>query len=177
MPPRDSVPAPVPLPPRIMTLPSSLVITIPLDYPTLAPVDPPQPQCRCISAYPHMLQRCYRINRVLSCYTNGRKYSIVNLTTNSYWGYADPVCPMVTGPVFWVSNPKDWLESPPQSNKIYDLGPQIYRLLNHSYHLQNYTNPSLAENCWLCLSLSLSQVLAAPWTHLGFCQVKYWALP
>jgi hypothetical protein len=55
------------------------------------------PQCPYTSAYPHMLERCYKTDRVFSCYANGRKYSIGNLTTNSYWGYADPVCPMVTG--------------------------------------------------------------------------------
>jgi hypothetical protein len=101
MPPRNSVPAPVPLPPCITTLPSPLVAAIPLDNLTPVPVDPPLPQCPCTSAYPHMSQGCYRTDRVLSCCTNGRKYSIGNLTTKSYWGYADPVCP-----VCWVSNPK-----------------------------------------------------------------------
>jgi hypothetical protein len=59
MPPRDAVPAPVPLPPCIMTL-LSLVIAIPLDNPTPAPIDPLRPQCPCTSAYPYIPQRCYR---------------------------------------------------------------------------------------------------------------------
>jgi hypothetical protein len=74
---------------------------------------------------------------------------------------------MVTGPVCWVSNPNDWLESLPQPNRNYDLDPWIYRLLNSTHHLLNYTNLSLAKNCWLCLSPSLSQVLAAPMDSLG----------
>jgi hypothetical protein len=120
---RDSVPAPVPLPPHIMALPSPLVTAIPLDNPTPAPIDRPLPQCPYTSAYPHMPQRCYKTDRVLSCYTNGRKYSIGNLTTNSYWGYSGPVCPMVTGSICWVSNTNDWLESVPQPNRTCDLDP------------------------------------------------------
>jgi hypothetical protein len=103
-----------------------------------------------------MPQGCYRTDRVLSCYINRRKYSIGNLTTKSYWGYADPVCPMVTGPVCWVSNPNNRFKSLPQSNRTYDLDPWIYRLLNSTHHLLNYTNSFLAKNCWLCLSPSLS---------------------
>jgi hypothetical protein len=98
VPPRDLVQAPVPFPPCIMTFLSPLVTAIPLDNLTSAPVNPPLPQCPYVSAYPHMPQRCYRTERVLSCYTNRRQYSIGNLTTNSYWGYADPDCPMVTVP-------------------------------------------------------------------------------
>jgi hypothetical protein len=106
-------------------------------------------------------------NRVLSCYANGRKYSIGNLTTESYWGCADPVCPMVIGPVCWVSNPNDQLKSLLQPNRICELDPQIYRLLNSTHHLLNDTNPSLPKNYWLCLSPSLSQVLATPIDSLG----------
>jgi hypothetical protein len=47
MPSRDLVPAPVPLSPHVMTLPS-----VPLDNLTPAPVDPPLPQCPCTSVYP-----------------------------------------------------------------------------------------------------------------------------
>jgi hypothetical protein len=50
-------------------------------------------------------------NKVLSCYTNRREYSIGNLTIESYWGYADPVRPTVTGPVCWVSNQKTGLKA------------------------------------------------------------------
>jgi hypothetical protein len=123
VPPRDLVPAPVPLPPCIKTLPSPPVTDIPLHNLTPAPVDPTLPQCPCTSAYSHMPQRCYRTDRVLSCYTNGKRYSIWNLTTESYWGCGAPVCPMVTGPVFWVSKPKDWLESLPQPSRTSDLDP------------------------------------------------------
>jgi hypothetical protein len=52
----------------------------------------------------------------------------------------------VTGPIYWVSNPNNWLESLPQLNRTYDLDPQIYRLLNSTHYLLNYTNPSLAKN-------------------------------
>jgi hypothetical protein len=168
--------APVPLPPCITTLPS-LVTAIPFDNPTPAPVDPPSPQCPCSSACPHMPQRCYTTDTVLSCYTNGRKYSIGNLTTESYWGYGDPVFHMVTGSVRWVSNPNNWLESLPQPNRTYDLNPQIYRLLNSTYHLLNDTNPSLSKNCWLCLSPSLSQVLGIPMDSLGTSPGKLWTFP
>jgi hypothetical protein len=41
-----------------------------------------------------------------------------------------------------------------------DLAPQLYRLLNSTHHLLNSTNSTLAEDCWLCLSLGLPQVLA-----------------
>jgi hypothetical protein len=116
-------------------------------------------------------------NRVFSCYTNGRKYSTGNLTTESYWGYADPVCPMVTGSVCWVSNPNDRLKSLLQPNRTYDLDPRIYRLLNSTHHLLNYANPSLAENCWLCLSPSLSQVLAIPMDSLETSPGKILGLP
>jgi hypothetical protein len=145
--PGDPALALVLLPPCIMTIPSSSVIVTSLDSMTLAPVDLPLPQCPCTSAYPHMPQRCYKTDKVFSCYTNRRKYSFGNLTTSSHWGYADPVCPMVTNPVFWVSNPNDRLESTPQSHRVYDLDPQIYRLLGSTHHLLNYTNPSLAKNC------------------------------
>jgi hypothetical protein len=174
VPPRDLVPAPVPLPPHILTLPSPLVTAIPLGNPTPDPVDPALSQCPCTSAYPQMPQWCYRTDSILSCYANGRKYSIGNSTTNSYWGYADPVCPAVTGLVCWLSNPNNWLESLPQPNRTYDLDPWIYKLLNSTHHLLNYTS-SLAKNCWVCLSPSLSQVLVTPWTHLELHQVKYWA--
>jgi hypothetical protein len=64
MSPRDLVPAPVPLPLHIMTLPSPLVIAIPLDNLTPAPVEPALPQCPCTSAYPHMPQGCYKAESV-----------------------------------------------------------------------------------------------------------------
>jgi hypothetical protein len=117
----------------------------------------------CLSPY---ATGCYGTDRVLSCYTNGGKYSIGNLTTNSYWGYAGPVFPVVTGPFCWVSNPNDWLESLPQPNRTYDLDPQIYRLFD-STHRFLFTNPSLTKNCWLCLFPSLSQVLATLMDSLG----------
>jgi hypothetical protein len=71
--PRDPVLAPVPLPSRIMTLPSSPVTVTSLDSLTPVLVDPPLPHCPCPSTYPHMPQRCYRTDKVFSCYTNGRK--------------------------------------------------------------------------------------------------------
>jgi hypothetical protein len=83
----------------------------------------------------------------------------------------------VTGPIYWVSNPNNWLESLPQLNRTYDLDPQIYRLLNSTHYLLNYTNPSLAKNCWLCLYPSLSQVLATSMDSLGTLPVKISGLP
>jgi hypothetical protein len=69
------------------------------------------------------------------------KIFIWKLNTTSHWGYADPVCPMMTGPVCRVSNPNDRLESLPQPNRTYDLDPQIYRLLDSTHHFLNYINP------------------------------------
>jgi hypothetical protein len=68
----------------------------------------------------------------------------------------------MTGPVWWESNPNNGLKNPPQHNRTYDLDPWIYKLLDSSHHLLNDTNPSLAEDCWLCLSPIFSPVLATP---------------
>jgi hypothetical protein len=43
-----------------------------------------------------------------------------------------------------------------------DLDPRLYGRLNSTYHLLNSTNPTLAEDCWLCLSPNLLQVLTTP---------------
>jgi hypothetical protein len=51
----------------------------------------------------------------------------------------------------------------PQPQPLMDLDSQLYRLLNSTHHLLNSTNPTWAEDCWLCLSPSLSQVLT---THI-----------
>jgi hypothetical protein len=56
---------------------------------------------------------------------------------------------------------KQPVASPPM-----DLDPQLYRLLNSAHHLLNATNTTLAEDCWLCLSPSLPQVLATPMDSL-----------
>jgi hypothetical protein len=42
---------------------------------------------------------------------------------------------------------------PLQPQPPINLDPQLYRLLNSAHHLLNSTNPTLAEDCWLCLSL------------------------
>jgi hypothetical protein len=80
-------------------------------------------------------------------------------------------------PIYWVSNTNNWLESLPQPNRTYDLDPWLYRLLLSTHHLPNYTNPSLSENCWLCLSPSLSHVLATPMDSLGTSPGKILGLP
>jgi hypothetical protein len=148
--------SPIPLP----TIPSPPATIPSLDNLTPALVHPPLPPCPCISAYCHMPRRCYKT--IFSCYTNGRKYSFGNLTSNSCWGYADPVCPRMTSPVCWESNPNNRLKSPPQHNRTYDLDSQIYKLVDSTHHLLSDTNPSLAEDCWLCLSPVFSHVLANP---------------
>jgi hypothetical protein len=84
---------------------------------------------------------------------------------------------MVSGPVCWVANLNDWLESLPQPSRTYDLDPWIYRLLNSPHQLLNYTNPSLAENCLLFLSPSLWQVLATPMDSHGTSPGKILGLP
>jgi hypothetical protein len=53
----------------------------------------------------------------------------------------------------------------------------VLQLLNSTHHLLNYTNLSLAENSWLCLSPSLSQVLAPPMDSLGTSPSKISGLP
>jgi hypothetical protein len=50
-----------------------------------------------------------------------------------------------------------------------DLNPQLFRLLNSAHNLLNFTNPSLAEDYWLCLSPSLPQLLA---THMDSLEVS-----
>jgi hypothetical protein len=70
---------PVPLP----TIASPPATIASLDNLTPAPAHPPLPPCPCTSAYPHMPQRCYRTDKVFSCYTNRREYSSGNLTANS----------------------------------------------------------------------------------------------
>jgi hypothetical protein len=55
----------------------------------------------------------------------------------------------------------------PQLQPLGDPDPQLYRLLNSTHLLLNSTNSTLAEDCWLCLSPSILQVLATPmdsWT-------------
>jgi hypothetical protein len=56
-----------------------------------------------------MPQRCYKTDKVFSCYTIGRKYSFGNLTAIRYWDYADPVCPSIC----WKSDLNSRLKSPP----------------------------------------------------------------
>jgi hypothetical protein len=50
----------------------------------------------------------------------------------------------------------------PIASATHGSNPQLFRLLNSAHHLLNSTNPSLAEDCRLCLSPSLPQVLATP---------------
>ena len=42
------------------------------------------------------------------------------------------------------------------------LGPCLYQVLNAIHHLLNDTNPQLAGDCWLCLSLGAPRYLATP---------------
>jgi hypothetical protein len=47
-----------------------------------------------------------------------------------------------------------------------DLEPWPYEQLNSTHHLLNSTNSTLAEDCRLCLSPSLPQVLIIPMDSL-----------
>jgi hypothetical protein len=55
----------------------------------------------------------------------------------------------------------------PSGTGNFNLEPQLYNLLNETYHLLNLTNPPLAGDCWLCLSSGPLHYVATPVSFLN----------
>ena len=112
----------------------------------------PLPSCPCASVYPQMPRRCYNPEQVSVCQVNGETYKKGTIIqTNKIM---DQLCPKKSGSACWQYDPGYRVNSP--------LDPHLYRVLNATLHHLNHTNPQLARDCWLCLSLGAPQYLATP---------------
>ena len=66
----------------------------------------------------------------------------------------DQLCPKKSGSTCWQYNPGYRVNSP--------LDPCLHQVLNTTHHLLNDTNPKLARDCRLCLSLEAPGYLVTP---------------
>lgn len=89
------------------------------------------PPCPCISAYPHLPNRCYE---VFSHCKYGKEYWMGEIKTQCR-DFPDQTYPYISGPICWNTNPTypplPWL----QSNKAYDLDPLLYQILSIAHYL------------------------------------------
>ena len=66
----------------------------------------------------------------------------------------DQLYPKISGSACWQHDPGYRVNSP--------LNPHLYQVLSATHHLLDDTNPQLASDCWLCLSLGAPWYLATP---------------
>ena len=106
------------------------------------------PSCPCASIYPQMLQ----LRTGVCLPKNGKTYwTGTIIQTNEI---TEQFCPYKSASACWQYDASYRANSP--------LDPCLYRVFNTTYHLLNDTNPQLARDCWLCLSLGTPRYLATP---------------
>ena len=110
------------------------------------------PSCPWASIYPQMPGRCYNPEQVSVCQIHGKTYWTGTIMQRKE--ITDQLCPKKSGSTCWQYNPGYRVNSP--------LDLSLYLVLNTTHHLLNDTNPQLAKDCWLCLSLGASLYLATP---------------
>jgi len=116
------------------------------------------PSWPCASVHPQMPRRCYNPEQVSVCQINGKTYwTGTIMQTNEI---TDQLCPkkirlcQIIYCHIWQYNPGYRVYSP--------LDPRLYQVLNATHRLLNDTNPQLARDFRLCLSLGAPWYLATP---------------
>ena len=101
---------------------------------------------------PPSTPKCYNSEQVSVCQIHGKTYwTGTIIQTNEI---TEQFCPYKSASACWQYDASYRANSP--------LDPCLYQVLNATHHLLNDTNPQLARDCWLCLSLGAPQYLAKP---------------
>ena len=88
--------------------------------------------------------------------------SVSQINGKTYWTgtimqtneITEQLCPYKSASACWQYDASYRANSP--------LDPGLYQVLNATHHLLTDTNPQLARDCWLCLSLGTPRYLATP---------------
>ena len=88
--------------------------------------------------------------------------SVSQINGKTYWTgtimqtneITEQLCPYKSASACWQYDASYRVNSP--------LDPCLYQVLSTTHHLLNDTNPQLARDCWLCLSLGTPRYLATP---------------
>ena len=92
-------------------------------------------------------------HRTAVCLPNKWKNLLDRDNNADKWNHG-PTLPQKSASAYWQYDAGYRVNSP--------LGPCLYQVLNAIHHLLNDTNPQLAGDCWLCLSLGAPWYLATP---------------